>query len=305
MACTAGDEVIQTAVAVKALASSNVQAGRMTVESGKCYNQVGVDINAIGTSTLYRIGIWDDKDIDPPDPVNLLSETDAHIPVAGEFVYIDIPEFTAVSDKIWIGTQPNGNNMTFNSMGSAPRRRHAQTFGAMPDPFAVAARQDDPPAFKIKHDGTGQETGGSGGTINAKQEGISIHDHDQTRKTKLVVEKEQLPDRPTVKSMGSSESLLFLKTRTINIGKLTFELKSIANADMPKIYARGVALSKMVIEAKNYARNKLIFNPKNEAFSIAEIGCQIAYTLTELHKSVEQENKVNKLKLLAEVFQNG
>ncbi len=73
----------------------------------------------------------------------------------------------------------------------------------------------------------------------------------------------------------------------------------------PTSKPEGIALSNITFQSRNYARNQIILKPRNEAFSIAEIGCQIAYTLTELHKSVEQENKVNKLKLLVEVFQNG
>ncbi len=283
MTCTIGDEVIQTSDGTNSLASTNVQAGAVIVESGKCYNQVGVNISDDQGTNFYQIGVWDEIG---GVPTNLLGETiSTTVPVPG-FIYLDIPEFTAPSGTIWIGCQGTGGNILFGSI-TGTRKRDANTFGSMPDPWSTSATQTKPPAFKIKHDGTGHEsTGGPGGTVKTKA-------------------KEQLPDRPTLKSEGIANSTLKLKTILIQTGKLWFQKRLEALATLPKLQAKGVVLSKIRYETRNHANARLNFRTKNEAFSIAEIGCQIAYTLTELHKSVEQENKVNKLKLLAEVFQNG
>ena len=280
MTCTPGEEVILVADEVNNRASSNVHFTAIDVEVGVCYNKIAVDIDDKLSATFIMMAVYDDEGGDIP--VNLIAETVNTIVPEDGFVYHDIPEFTTTTAKMWLATQGN-SGINFNSIDGAARRRDPNTFGTMPDPVVGVISQTDPIAMKIMHDGTGHG-GGPGGTVKAKQ---------------------QLADRPTLKSEGIANSTLKLKTILIQTGKLWFQKRLEALAILQKLQAKGIVLTKIRYETRNHAKTSLNFKTKNEAYSIAEIGCQIAYTLTELHKSVEQENKVNKLKLLAEVFQNG
>ena len=147
--CTQGAEVINTATRTDILNSGNVQAGLITVESGKCFNQIAVNISDIGAATAYQVGVYDDVS---GTITNLLAVSDNDlVPINGEFKYIDVAEFTAPSDTLWIACQSN-SDMTWNTMSdSDPRRRDVNTFGTFPDPFVVAAEQSTPAASKIRH----------------------------------------------------------------------------------------------------------------------------------------------------------
>jgi len=68
--------------------------------------------------------------------------------------------------------------------------------------------------------------------------------------------------------------------------------------------SQNISLGCIVYTEKNRAYARLKLKSRAETWCAPEIAGQMARTILELHKSIEAENKVNKLKLMAEVLQS-
>ncbi len=145
------------------------------------------------------------------------------------------------------------------------------------------------------------EGGQSGGS--SKQVGESIFDHDQSipKKKKRVA----LGERLVIKSRAESIGKIHTKSITSAFGSLVIQFKAISECIVKPRLALAISVSSLVITEKIRSNAQIVLQEVGEAqCKMNPMSFIINGILSELIKHQEASTKIEKIKLLHEIFKN-